>query len=157
MVGYQRKHIWFDFRKSSLRSQKQVHFRSQMSFECILNKNISSVKTALQLAEWFILKEIDGEEPGSIPARPCRFSRSESSVVFCINTCEDPLERPPTEGTSPADPGLTCWQLALLLQPKSSVRKTPPEGTLPTDPGHTSGQLALTLQSTNQPKSSIKT
>ena len=120
MVGYQRKHIWFDFRKSSLRSQKQVHFRSQMSFECILNKNISSVKTALQLAEWFILKEIDGEEPGSIPARPCRFSRSESSVVFCINTCEDPLERPPTEGTSPADPGPINEILALPLQPNQT-------------------------------------
>ena len=42
--------------------------------------------------------------PGSNPGRTCRPSRSEFSMVFSetrINAGYDPLERPPTEGTTP--------------------------------------------------------
>ena len=42
------------------------------------------------------------EVPGLNHGRACRHSRSEFSVVFSdtrLNTGQDPLERPPTEGT----------------------------------------------------------
>ena len=56
------------------------------------------------------------EVPGYIPGRACRPSRSEFSVVFSetrVNTGQDPLERPPTEGIPPIGPGPTSGQLAL--------------------------------------------
>ena len=35
-----------------------------------------------------------------------------------VNTDQDPLERPPTEGTPPTGPGSTSEQFALFVQPK---------------------------------------
>ena len=48
------------------------------------------------------------EVPGSNPGHACRPSRSEFFVVFsktCINTGQDPLERPPMEDTPPTGLG----------------------------------------------------
>ena len=45
---------------------------------------------------------------GSNPGRACRPSRLELSLVFsetCVNTGQDHLERPPTEGKPPIGPG----------------------------------------------------
>ena len=60
------------------------------------------------------------EVPGSIPACACRPCRSEFSVDFSesrVNTGWNPLERPPTEGSSLRGPGPSSRQLALILQP----------------------------------------
>ena len=62
------------------------------------------------------LKSGKREVPGSIPGRACRPSCLEFSVVFSEthkNTCQDSLERPPTEGITPIGPGPTSGQLAL--------------------------------------------
>ena len=60
---------------------------------------------------------------GPIPARTCRHSHSKFSVIFSktrLNKGYDPLNKPPTVGTSFANPGPTCEQLALIPQPKTT-------------------------------------
>ena len=65
------------------------------------------------------------EVPGSIPGRACRPSSLEFFMVFSetrINTGEDFLERPPTEGTPFAEPGPISVQLTLTLQPTNQIQ-----------------------------------
>ena len=59
------------------------------------------------------------EVPGSILGCACQPSRSDLPLVSPetrVNTNLDPLEKLPTEGTPPRDPGPTSGQLDLNLQ-----------------------------------------
>ena len=94
-------------------------------FVLIFSQQHEAKFLVVQLHQWpssFAFKASKWEVLDSILGRACRPSCSEFSVVFSetrVNTGQDPLKRPPTEGTPSVGPRPICGQSALNLQPNS--------------------------------------